>query len=198
MLRLTFFVLALVTVASAGVAAPVPPAAQKPVRYYPTTVGAKWVYEWGGADRIEEVTAVDEKDGQAVVTVGVLVDKKFTPYCKVLVSDRGLFFGTGGLEEKTFPNALLKLPAKPGSRWDWEVREVGRKVVCTVGPTEDVEVPAGKFRAVRVESEVPVGKDLTQTTTTWYAPEVGWVKMVSRVGGAEETKALKSFAPGKS
>jgi len=70
-------------------------------------------------------------------------------------------------------------------------------VVRTVGMIEDVEVPAGKFHAVRVESEEPVGKELTQKTTTWYAPGVGWVKMVLQFGDAKEVKVLKSFAPGK-
>ena len=50
--RLSVLALALVTMAAAGVAAPVPTAAQKPVLYYPTAVGAKWVYEWGGVDRV--------------------------------------------------------------------------------------------------------------------------------------------------
>jgi len=119
--RLSVLALALVTMAAAGVAAPVPTAAQKPVLYYPTAVGAKWVYDWGGVDRVEQVTAVGVKDGKTVVTVGVLVGEKVTPYCKVLVSNQGLFFGTDGLEERKFPHALLKLPAKSGDQWDWEV-----------------------------------------------------------------------------
>ncbi|VTR96146.1 Uncharacterized protein OS=Neosynechococcus sphagnicola sy1 GN=DO97_13785 PE=4 SV=1: DUF3108 [Gemmata massiliana] len=177
-------------------AAPVPPA-QKPVLYYPTSVGAKRVYEWGGNNRTEQVTAVDEKDGKTIVTVGVLVDEKVTPYCKILVSDKGLFFGVDGLEETKFPYPMLKLPAKAGDRWDWEVAEVARKVICTVGAVEEVEVPAGKFQTIRVESEAPVGKTGTQKTTQWYAPNMGWVKMVTRAGNAEETRVLKSFTLGK-
>ncbi|MBP3955678.1 hypothetical protein J8F10_10335 [Gemmata sp. G18] len=156
MTRLFITLFVFVTLVALAPAAPVPPA-QKPALYYPTSVGAKWVYEWGGSDRTEQVTAVDEKDGKTVVTIGVLVGEKTRPYRKILVSEKGVFFGTIGLEETKFPYPMLKLPAKAGDRWDWEVTEGGRKVVCIVGAVEEVEVPTGKFHTVRFESETPVG-----------------------------------------
>jgi hypothetical protein len=60
-----------------------------------------------------------------------------------------------------------------------------------------VEVPAGKFRAVRLEIAVTAinGEKVPAIRLTgWYAPEVGLVKMNR---GTEWTRVLKSFTPGK-
>ncbi|QJW93187.1 TapB family protein [Frigoriglobus tundricola] len=184
-------------VALAAAPAPVPKAAQKPKYYCPTKLGTKWVYKGDNEERIEEVTAVEKKENGVVITVGVLVGEKIVPYSKTLVSDKGLFFGTSGLDEKAFPHCLLKLPSKSGDEWGWEVAEIGRKVTRVTRDGEEVEVPAGKFQTVRVDSEVPIGKQGTQKTTEWYAPEVGLVKSVTRFGGAEDVRTLKSFTPGK-
>ena len=98
------------------------------------------------------------------------------------------------------PTPLLKLPAKPGDKWEWEqVAPGGTGVVTTVftvGKPEQVEVPAGKFEAIPVEH----GTDLrgrTVKATTWHAPGVGVVKMVTYSGASERTQVLKSIRPGK-
>jgi hypothetical protein len=178
-------------------AAPVPKGAQDPVLYFPTKVGSKWVYQWGKEERVETITATEKSGSDTVVTLGVMVENKPVPYCKLLVSNKGLFFGTGGLQEKTFPHCLLKIPSAKGEKWDWMVTEVNRKATRTAFEEEEVDVPAGKFRTIRVDSEAPVGKDLTQKTKQWYAVGIGWVKLVTKMGDAEEVRVLKSFTPGK-
>ena len=55
---------------------------------------------------------------------------------------------------------------------------------------EEVEVPAGKFRAVRVEMEAG-----ESTTTLWFAPQVGLIKMAG--AGTDQVTVLKEFKPGK-
>jgi hypothetical protein len=55
-----------------------------------------------------------------------------------------------------------------------------------------VEVPAGKFKALRVEWKTDENV-LALTATRWYAPGVGLVKEVTSSGGAEQTQVLKSF-----
>ena len=63
---------------------------------------------------------------------------------------------------------------------------------------EEVEVPAGKFTAIRVESEVSVGSPiplLRFKLTEWYAPGVGLVKMIGRYDNSVATRVLKSFTP---
>ena len=59
---------------------------------------------------------------------------------------------------------------------------------------EDIEVPAGKFSAVRVEDEYSFrGGEEKSRETYWFAPNVGVVK-----ADYGHTKViLKSFVPGK-
>jgi hypothetical protein len=65
---------------------------------------------------------------------------------------------------------------------------------------EVVEVPAGRFRAVRVEYSytLPVGPrsvPVAYHATNWYAPGRGAVKVVFRVGEDETVMELKSYTP---
>jgi hypothetical protein len=64
----------------------------------------------------------------------------------------------------------------------------------TVGKVEEVEVPAGKFQAIRVEEKTDV---LLESATRWYAPGVGLVKAVSTLGKNEQIQVLKSYTCGK-
>jgi hypothetical protein len=57
---------------------------------------------------------------------------------------------------------------------------------------ETVEVPAGKFRAIRVECECK-SDDGTRRITRWYAPGLGCVKWSDRNGGS----VRKSYTPGR-
>ena len=58
------------------------------------------------------------------------------------------------------------------------------------GP-EEIEVPAGKLKALRVRAHEG------GTLTSWYAPGVGAIKRVQKLGHQKETAArlLKSFRP---
>jgi hypothetical protein len=196
MFRLSVITFALVPLATVTPAAPVPKDAGKTVLYFPTSVGAKWVYKSGKTEWVEQVTAVEEKDGAWVVTIGDVVGDKVTPSYKRLVSPNGLFTGPGGLKEVRFALTLLKLPAKPRDEWEW-ARDKGGAMICTVVGTEVVEVPAGKFRAVRVESTLRNGEDTEPVQTGWFAPGVGQVKLVLWGGDGELSTVLKSFTPGK-
>jgi hypothetical protein len=65
-----------------------------------------------------------------------------------------------------------------------------------MGREEEVEVPAGKFKALRVEAEQELGANVFKSTL-WYAPGVGLVKSVTNTNGTERVQVLKSFTPGK-
>jgi hypothetical protein len=66
----------------------------------------------------------------------------------------------------------------------------------TVAGEEVVEVPAGKFRALWVESKLESAAP-TPTGTYWYAPGVGVVKSVLNTSTGVQTTVLKSFTSGK-
>jgi hypothetical protein len=106
--------------------------------------------------------------------------------------------GAGAIDP---PREELRLPAKAGNAWTWDPAGASHNPPTTVTykvvGEEEVEVPAGKFKAVRVEAVWAAGP-VTHRTETWYAPRVGMVKRVVGVGkDQQETELLSFSAPGK-
>jgi hypothetical protein len=171
--------------------------------YFPTTVGDRWVtemrYPSGTSEYTEVVTAVEKKDGGRVVTVGREANGKLLPQTSdVRVTDTGLFrvslLGTVYDE----PYCILKLPLKPGESWTAQVKSDG-----TVTSTfkyraikeEAVEVPAGKFKAFRIEVDTD-SQGRTGKSVIWYDARAGAVKMEHEAGDSSYVRVLKSFKPG--
>jgi hypothetical protein len=171
--------------------------------YYPTREGDKLVYEMRSGDSVNEltevVTKVERKDDALLVTVERNAGGKKALASQFTVSEKGVTRVVTSGRELPVPIPMLKLPGKPGDTWTYEPDAAGgppRKTTYTLGKEEDVEVPAGKFKALRVESEQVLG-DNVYKSTLWYAPGVGLLKSVNNIGGTERTQVLKSFTPGK-
>jgi hypothetical protein len=120
----------------------------------------------------------------------------------VHVSDKGLTRIGSGDRDLPVPVPMLKLPAKAGDSWSYEpaVPEGAEKrtITYTVGKEEEIEVPAGKFKALRVEmTQSAAPGEFIPRMTYWYASGIGLVKSVSAQGAKDRTVVLKSFTPGK-
>ena len=87
--------------------------------------------------------------------------------------------------------AWLKLPAKAGEAWRVDALDLR----YTTGEEEVVEVPAGRFKAVRVELRRVMDGDVVYHNTDWYAPGVGVVKAISRDREGDRVTVLKAFIP---
>jgi hypothetical protein len=192
----------LAVLAAPLLAAPLPKGTDAPP-YFPVKVGAKRVMEATtsrqpdgapGFESVDTVTKVEAKDGTYRVTVERETKGKslVTVY---EVSGKGLARVASGGKGSPEPAAMLKLPAKAGETWTRG--EAAAKVTLTTGKEEEVEVPAGKFKAVPVTSESDLGGGRPVKSIAWYAPEVGLVKSVTSVNGIDTTYVLKSFTPGK-
>lgn len=192
--------------ASVGLAAPLPKGVDSPALYFPTVVGATAVYQTTIGDLKMEgtyrVTKVDRtRDGFRVeVERGASVARRGV-VDQVNVSAKGLIVIQFGNRSIDPPRPELRLPAKAGDAWDWEAASADgaptRKLKFKVIGEEEVEVPAGKFKAIRVEQESEVnGK--TAKFEEWYAPNVGLVKKVfHHLADTTQVQELKSFTPGK-
>jgi hypothetical protein len=167
--------------------------------YFPTEIGAEWVYDDGGYRFT--VTKVEEKDGAKIVSIGIYQSNgKTTHFNTVEVSKSGVRELSSSERQITPPTPLLKVPCAKGDEWSCPfgfVGENGKRAdyAFTCGGVEEVKVPAGTFRALRVE-KVSTGADgkLIQTITTWYAPGVGPVRIQYAANGNRE---LVKFTPGK-
>jgi len=168
--------------------------------YYSCLVGSKWVYELKGVEGVETyvVTTVREAEGAKYVTVMKEGKEKFVPFEEVKVSAQGLVRVGSDEKKDEFPICWLKLPIKPGERWD-DPRSTGLNAVITCRGLEYVKVPAGIYRAIRVDYVEPIppciiGVCPSGKSTIWFAPDVGIVKRKSDHDGEF---VLKSFTPGK-
>jgi hypothetical protein len=200
-------VAALATVLGIAVApaAPVPKSTQNPPLYYPTRVGATWVYqhEESGELTTERVTDVVEKNGAMIVTVSKVTDgARYAPRIYA-VNRSGVYVLYAGTARFNPPVCDIMSPCKPGDKWDvvTGLAEIppsfsSRRTVVAV---ERVEVPAGRFDAVRVAvSYHQDDRPGPPRYTCWFAAGVGVVKVASgdRTDRRSD-KVLKSFNPGK-
>ena len=124
---------------------------------------------------------VKGKNGLVVSRAGA--GDNYSTYEKVVVSAEGLW------QDRVVKDGLVSvciLKAKFRSGDSWDVADGGKRTAY--GP-EEIEVPAGKYTAVRV-----VWERGEEKVTSWYAVGVGEVKRMQERGGTKTvTRILKSF-----
>lgn len=179
---------------SALPAAPVPKEAQETL-YFPIKVGTKLVYEViSGAsvgDSTFTVQKVEAKGKAFRVTMGY--GEKSTALTEV--SADGLTHLGNDSQDFDLPIVLLKLPAKPGDTWKRKASDGSSATTYTVIKVEEIEVPAGRFAAVRVDAK-PDDEKLAGHSA-WYAPKVGRIKWSMQSNGTTTSITLKSYTLGK-
>lgn len=185
------------------------PAAPRPkagnALYFPTAVGDTAVYLITIEDlRMEgtyRVTAVQRTRDGFRVTVDRGSAGKPAALDQTDVSAEGLTLLQFGNRAIDPPTPVLRLPAKAGDTWEWAAPKAdgvpARKTKFKVVGEEEVDVPAGKFKAIHVEQEVEAN-GRTVRYEEWYAAEVGLVKKVfHHLGATKQVQVLKSFTAGK-
>jgi hypothetical protein len=158
-------------------------------------VGDSWTYRanyvLGPGEDIHE-TRVSFADDKVILVVstrksdGKEFDSSWTSEWNAVTSYTGLMYRP--------PTGILRFPLRVGDRYPvkFEVLQLrGGNVTqnttgsATVAGWETVEVPAGKFRAMKVDLEAvyqPLdgSRAYLQQATFWYVPEVRrWVKLQS-------------------
>ena len=176
-----------------------------PAHYHPSTVGDKLVYkEDDGRRPMEwalEVTDVQQKGAALIVTLQG-ADGHKTPAFRYEVSDKGVCKLGEDDDVHEPPECFLRLPSKKGETWESTDDREGYRIKYTSAGEEEVEVPAGTFRCVRVDSEC-VYDGWTWIRSQWRAPRYGLVKEKEVAKDNEHARAdfirttvLKSFTPG--
>lgn len=203
MTRLLIAALGMTALVALAPAAPVPREADKPPLYFTTRVGDTRVWAWVGDKNefTEVVTEVESKNGTKFITVESTSGTDFRAVKKYVLSEEGLFRLSYNAHRYDKPWCILKAPYRTDDHWAVDVVDhfgVRCKVKHTIGRLEWVEVPAGKFRALRVETESDEQKP-PRTATSWHANGVGEVMSVRRsASGMEDGRiVLKFFKPGK-
>ena len=156
-------------------------------------VGDSWTYRSTnvlGPGTDEHVTRVSFADDKVILAVstrksdGKEFDSSWTPEWNAVTSYTGLMYRP--------PTGVLRFPLRVGDKYPIKfemLRLRGSTVMSNAAGTatvvgwETVEVPAGKFRAMRVDVEalyqqIDGSGSFLQQVTFWYVPEVRrWVRL---------------------
>ena len=147
--------------------------------FFPVAVGSKWVYRTVTKNNPEEFTEVitesEAGDVYTIIKIGSEMNGKMTTVRQLSVSSQGLFLGKEGKKAAAPLDAVIKFPLKKDETWTVEIgKNAHRKYV--IKGEEEVVVPAGKFKTIRVDiSILRDGQPFTEISE-WYAPRTGMVK----------------------
>ena len=155
---------------------------------FPARVGDRMVSELRGQEIVCVVTKVEKTDD------GIAVTQEFEDKQGARTHDQTVVASAAGLKVVRYagtaldkPVWWLKLPHGANNTW---TDNLGGQETKTVD-WEEIEVPAGKFKAIRVDrNDSPDG---SAKTSYWFAPGLGCIKWAD----ANASRVLTSFTPGK-
>lgn len=186
---------ALSTIALAILLATISAAAEKSkpaaADYFPLRVGDSWTYRNTSGDgeySLRVLSEEEQSDGSTrylmEMVSGVKIHSWFSKNSGWVLMHGERYPEHEGLEVKYEPpKQYLQNPLVAGSKWEWKGKDytqTERSENNHVVGFEKVTVPAGKFRAMKVVSEVGGGAAMTKTY--WYADGVGLVKSTTEGG----------------
>jgi len=176
--------------------------------FFPWDKGTSWVYETTNkksGNRFDMKVVMDEawKAGDLSGMVMTQKDKRGTMREFLVRNDKGIFIAKLGLSKALTPEVFTRFnppvptliyPLQPGAKVHWEgrlkVAWVNKPIVFDgeVLGWEDLDVPAGRYHAIKLHYHEKRGDDVIDETA-WYAQGVGQVKY----DGGQYVKELKSF-----
>ena len=154
--------------------------------YYPVQEGAAWHFNvtanGNEAKVVNRIAKIEKIDGVALGRLEAVVNDKIVATEHVSQTDKGVFRHryNGAVIDPPLP--LLRYPVKAGDKWEGDLK-VGAdagKYDC-VASEEEVAVPAGKFKALKVVINV-AEKGNTLSTTYWFVNNVGFVRQTVEAG----------------
>lgn len=202
LLRLGFWILAL-TLAAASSAEK----KKKEPDYFPLRVKDWWEYRLtqatGDSSEIR-LTVVSERSQPDGTVRSCIELTNPTPvfrdwYTKTpaeVVLNEEEYLGGGGKVALDPPRPMLRFPLAPGASWTWNGTARANTEVyerSQVRGTEKVEVPAGRFDAVKIETEIRQG-GAAATKTSWFAPNVGLVRQATESAGVTSVTELLDYS----
>jgi hypothetical protein len=196
------------TARSAGAADPDPAA----MKFFPWAKGDTWTYQVTNKEKKEtfEMTVTmdgpwEDKDKAESYSGEIMTqrDKRGQMREFLMANEKGIFIKRLGVKKSFTPESFVRFtppvprvifPLEPGTKVHWEGRlkilTVNKPVLFdgTVVGWEEIEVPAGKFRCIKLHYDEMRG-DEKIIEDAWYAEGVGQVKY----DGGQYVKELKAY-----
>ncbi len=172
----------------------------------PTADGTTWLYEMtqetgkkfsfsdakpgpdGKVHRLAayRITGTQEVDGKNLLKFEMIRDGIITNTDLMTVNERGIFCAArvdqyGELTKLDPAQTMIAAPLKPGASWEFDGKVADANVhqYYNVLPEEDVDLPAGKFRAFHIHGEQT--EPTRMTIDRWFANGFGIVKDVTTI-----------------
>jgi hypothetical protein len=172
--------------------------------YYPMKVGTTWYYK-GEANGNpltlrNEVTKIENINGVEMSRIETFTANEMSVANEhVSANAKGIYRNRVQGNEPDPAVLILQYPAKAGLKWNVESK-VGTETISGVYKTEEEEVtvPAGKYKAIKVISDAevkPSGQKVL--STVWMVDGVGVVKQITDLGQIVIKLELDKFVPGK-
>ncbi len=170
--------------------------------YFPLRVGDSWTYrntEEGGYT-LKVLSEEPQQDGPVRYVVelrsGVIIQNVYSKVGGWVLFHSENYPEHEGLKA-TYdpPRQYLPVPLVAGRKWEVKFKDptqVEQRESSHVVGLETVTVPAGKFRAMKVTTEI-IGSG-TKVRTNWYADGVGLVKSVTEAGQMKYGSELTDYS----
>jgi uncharacterized protein YdaL len=176
------------------------PGAETP--YYPIKVGSVWTYKFSNSEQRLTMRIVrHDKVGDlmcAVIEASAGGQVQASEY--VAVKADGVYRVKGSRGEAVMPPfPFLKLPPKKGETWTImsKADKLDIKGKATIDDdAKEIQVPAGKYKAVVVTNDLEVGNQRV-STTYYFASGVGMIKQIAKIQGMEMGFELEKYEEGK-
>lgn len=188
-------------------AKPEPPPAAAPLPAPAWQVGDRWVYDWTSGKesgtKTVEVVELREVSGARYYIVRLRDSARPGDPDSEHYYTTALHWAAAVRDRKVEarmvpPHPWFTWPLVPGARWThqgrFEQREGGATFndrFAVIGP-ESVEVPAGRYEAVKLVRET----DRRDGDEYWYAPDVRWyARWLGRRGDSQFEERLREYRP---
>ncbi len=159
---------------------------KKPANFYPIKTGNVWHFTRsvnGNDDKmVNRIAKVDTVDGVAIGRLEASLNGAVVATEALVQNDKGIFRHRFNDKKVDPPLPLLRYPAKSGDKWEGEFK-VDDNVAKyeAVATEEEVKVPAGKFKAMKVVINVTEGAG-TVSVSYWFVNDVGFVRQTVEAG----------------
>ncbi|MBI2900373.1 MAG: hypothetical protein HYY17_09315 [Planctomycetes bacterium] len=173
--------------------------------YFPLQEGHSWTYTgtFNGRDlKIVQKVTKKEKVGDVECFVLMTTPSSNKEGEHVVVTKTGVWRHRYRGEDLVPPVEFLRFPVKAGHKWDTKYTsklgggETEVKGSFEVVAEEDLEVPAGRFKAFKVAVDMKIG-DQSSKSAIWFAKDVGIVQQSFTLPAGEVVVKLAKFEKGK-
>jgi hypothetical protein len=167
--------------------------------YFPLKPGWQWTYRASGDQRVVLRMAGLEKVGDTLCAVLETKRPDGLPITEhVAVKTDGVYRYKAMRLALDPALCILKFPLKPGTKWTLDAK-IGADTLTGNSILDDAEavVPAGKFAAKRVTTELDRGQEKKFTIVSYFARDFGMVKQEQDLAGKTIMLELEKYEMAK-